>query len=278
MEEIKNVILDFIFETFSGANVLFSALVTFDFHVIKRTCYELSFWQYLGIFFLFLLLLKFTKYVCKKISPLFVWVNSQRAQEDKSVTKYSFWQRRIYQRLQEAQYRLNKVQSKLLINFDIARMNNEQEARIYEAQVLCDAKKHILQSKECTIELKPPLNNQEAEIFKKLRIVAKENNMSIFPQIPLRAFIKMKKDDLAYYVVGGMYVDFLLVDLYSKKPLCVVEYWGEGHYGSSTLDKERTMCHDELKEAIFKEAGIRLVVLKSHNIEEKMAEFSQGML
>lgn len=64
-----------------------------------------------------------------------------------------------------------------------------------------------------------------------------------------------------------MYVDFLLADNIQNNSICVVECFGEGHYGESDHKKEQVACNDEIKELIFWKAKIEFFIIRKSDLQ-----------
>ena len=83
------------------------------------------------------------------------------------------------------------------------------------------------------------LNDQEDEIFQcfvstKYGIL-NTKEYQIHPQVSMSAFIENKNNqdkesaNQCWYLYNKLYVDFLIVKLREKEPICVIEYNGGGH-------------------------------------------------
>lgn len=293
MEEIKTFILDFIFSGFDGIYFLFKALLSFDVARIREVCYQLGALQYLSVvmilFFAYRLLKAWLGYVKSKIKRLFAFrlkkaqSNVKDIEKVEQATEYTGeklagWQKRIKFNLQVAAFKLKEIASAFGIESDRVYNLDQNQAEIEESNVLCNVKEMIIKSKQCPFIPKRVLNSKESQLFEELITIVKGYSISVFPQVPLRAFFTQESGSLAHYVVGGMYVDFLLVDIKTKAPLCVIEYFGEGHYGKGELQKAKVSNNDEIKRAIFEKAKLEFIVIKAEMTMEETLEQLNRML
>lgn len=292
MEEIKTFILDFIFSGFDGIYFLFKALLSFDVVRIREACYQLGALQYLSVvmilFFAYRLLKAWLGYVKSKIKRLFAFrlkaqSNTKDIEKVEQTTEYAGeklagWQKRIKFNLQVADFKLKEIASAFKIESDKVYSLAQNQAEIEENHVLYNVKQMIIKSQRCPFIPKQVLNSKESQLFEELIAIVKGYPISVFPQVPLRAFFKQESGSLAHYVVGGMYVDFLLVDIKTKDPLCVIEYFGEGHHGKGELQKVKVSNNDEIKRAIFKKAKLEFMAIKTETTIEETREQLRKML
>ena len=117
------------------------------------------------------------------------------------------------------------------------------------------------------------LNKEEDDIF--ICFVAKEGILNtteyqIHPQVSMSAFVDNQKNndkelaDKCWYLYNKLYVDFLIITLKDKEPVCVIEYNGKGH--NSEPDG---LARDMVKKTICKKIGIPFIVLESIEGKEK---------
>lgn len=247
MEQVKVFILDFIFSSFESLILFLSSLFSFNLSQFKQTCYRIPALDYIGIFIWLLLL-----------TLILIW-NKKRFLK-------------IFNKLQNFFLKIpllikNKKYKNFQTKFTCQNYNPQINPSIQKLYVMRDIKKMIIHSNQDVLVTKNTLNTEELQIFNLLKEIIKDSLIDIFPQVPLRAFFKTSKESLSHFVVGGMYVDFLLVDNNKKNPVCVVEYFGEGHYGENEYKKEQVTCNDEIKELIFQKSKIEFFVISKSDLQ-----------
>lgn len=245
MEKIKIFILDFIFSSLEGISLLFSALIPFDYTNFKQTCYHISAMQYLGIIPIVAFVLFLSFQIIKKLKKYLKLL----------VSKYAM-------RLKNMKNRKNSLEKSgytqdLKFNVDNY-FNNQEDSATQKTYILKEIRKIIVESKKCPLTPKKVLNSEESAIYDLLKEHIRQT-FEIFPQVPLRAFFCGNKESLTHYVVGGMYVDFLIINSHTKEPVCVIEYFGGGHYGDNETKRAEVKSNDELKIAIFHKANIDFI-------------------
>lgn len=252
MEEIKFFVLDFIFSSLESFGLLILSFCSLSFLKIKQTCYQIPALDYIGLiillFLIFLILKLLKKRTFKTLSSL--WIYSCRSFRFLKKKKYKIFQTDFVCQSGDFQVGLN----------------------IQKHHVMRDVKKMIIKSNQDILIVKNALNSEELLVFKALKDITKDLLIDIFPQVPLRAFFKTSKESLSHFIVGGMYVDFLLVDAEKKSPRCVVEYFGEGHYGESEYKKEQVSCNDEIKKEVFEKAGIGFFVIRKSDLDNNQSK------
>lgn len=242
MEKIKNLILDFIFSSFESFVSLLSSIASLNISQFKQTCYQIPALDYFGIIFL-----GFASFKLLMFSKKWMGLRLQ--------TLLKCFQK-IFQK-----YRSKKKFKYSKLKFQINNNHIQSNPQIQKECVLCDCKTSIIHSIPQLLVPKPVLNNEETQVFNFLKQNTQNTCFDVLSQVPLRAFFKTQKDTLSHFVVGGMYVDFLLINKYTNLPICVIEYFGEGHYGNNENKKAYVQGNDKIKQAIFNEAKIQFFVI-----------------
>lgn len=123
---------------------------------------------------------------------------------------------------------------------------------------------------------KPILNDEEQEIFSVLlRLKGKGDKQlqhyTICPQVAFSAFLR-NDEKVDWYIYNKFYVDFLLVDKETRKPFCVIEYYGlGGKHGKD--DGEGVQKRDMIKKEVCKKAGIGFIELKAKQEVENFKNY-----
>ena len=123
---------------------------------------------------------------------------------------------------------------------------------------------------------KPILNDEEQEIFSVLlRLKGKGDKQlqhyTICPQVAFSAFLR-NDEKVDWYIYNKFYVDFLLVDKETRKPFCVIEYYGLGGKLEKD-DEEGAHKRDMIKREVCKKAGIGFIKLKAKQEVENFKDY-----
>ncbi len=125
---------------------------------------------------------------------------------------------------------------------------------------------------------KTMINNEEIEITKMLhKDVVNELNIAmrnrtggyslaylLCSQVACNSFLGIKKNELnAWHTFNSKYVDFVIFDYSTQKPILVIEYWGGGHYKGRGKDNQSVVESDNTKIKLFRKAGIKLLIIEN---------------
>ena len=123
---------------------------------------------------------------------------------------------------------------------------------------------------------KPILNDEEQEIFSILLSLKRKGDKqlqhyTICPQVAFSAFLH-NDEKVDWYIYNKFYVDFLLVDKETRKPFCVIEYYGlGGKHGKD--DEEGAQKRDMIKKEVCKKARIGFIELKAKQEVENFKDY-----
>ena len=132
-----------------------------------------------------------------------------------------------------------------------------------------------------TITPKPILNDEEREIFSVLLSLKGKGDKqlqhyTICPQVAFSAFLH-NDEKVDWYIYNKFYVDFLLVDKETRKPFCVIEYYGlGGKHGKD--DEEGAQKRDMIKKEVCKKAGIGFIELKAKQEVENFKDYVRATI
>lgn len=128
------------------------------------------------------------------------------------------------------------------------------------------------------LEKKNLLNDEEDVIFRALINgddgLFHNSGLAVYCQVSCSAFlnsfnannsdaVKLK----SWFIYNKLYVDFLIVNMQSKEPICVIEYSGDGH--EKSLDQQ---ARDKIKKFVCHKAEIDFIALES--IKDKVVELN----
>ena len=128
---------------------------------------------------------------------------------------------------------------------------------------------------------KPILNDEEQEIFSILLSLKRKGDKqlqhyTICPQVAFSAFLR-NDEKVDWYIYNKCYVDFLLVDKETRKPFCVIEYYGlGGKHGKD--DEEGVQKRDMIKKEVCKKAGIGFIELKAKQEVENFKDYVRATI
>lgn len=128
------------------------------------------------------------------------------------------------------------------------------------------------------LEKKNLLNDEEDVIFRALINsndgLLHNSGLGVYCQVSCSAFLDSFNNNnsdavklKSWFIYNKLYVDFLIVNMQSKEPICVIEYNGDGH--DNSLDQQ---ARDKIKKFVCHKAGIDFVVLES--IKDKVMELN----
>lgn len=127
-------------------------------------------------------------------------------------------------------------------------------------------------------------NRQERKLFKILRDAVKQFNgikeahpiIGIGSQVSLSSFVDNKKNFEVFEEYKSLYVDFVIFDIKTTYPLCIVEYFGDGHYKEDNKENRNennaTEIRDFKKQIIANKIGVDFMIIKYNELYTDNAE------